>query len=175
MKKTMWQFNKIIVLRLSLQLKLPKATHTKLYRDGGWSLCWVQLVPLWGFFFGGGGVEGGIGVWDQFRWGRGRCLLPVYKSVFARILLFLFCFVSSYDNIVLFSPWLFCLRIPSYYLSTHPKERDQETSHLLSGQPGWQDKTLVRICHLMNTAPQDAFFVDVGAYVGEEVSSKKVL
>nr|XP_054771779.1 uncharacterized protein LOC129279705 [Lytechinus pictus] len=56
--------------------------------------------------------------------------------------------------------------IPSYYLSTHPKEKDQETAHLLSGQTGWQDKTLIRLCHLMNNAHEDAFFVDVGAYVG---------
>ncbi|XP_071501692.1 uncharacterized protein [Diadema antillarum] len=56
--------------------------------------------------------------------------------------------------------------LPSFYLSTHPKEKDEETNHLLSGHTSWQDKTLVRFCNLMKNAPDDGLFVDVGAYVG---------
>ncbi|XP_033639831.1 uncharacterized protein LOC117300212 [Asterias rubens] len=56
--------------------------------------------------------------------------------------------------------------VPSYVVSLHPTERDPYISHSLIERGGWQEPLIVRMCKEMNKAPSDAFFVDIGAYVG---------
>ncbi|XP_038044314.1 uncharacterized protein LOC119719078 [Patiria miniata] len=56
--------------------------------------------------------------------------------------------------------------VPSYVISLHPSEKDPEISHTLIERGGWEEELIVRMCREMNKAPSDAYFVDVGAYVG---------
>ncbi|XP_022087637.1 uncharacterized protein LOC110977649 [Acanthaster planci] len=56
--------------------------------------------------------------------------------------------------------------VPGYIVSLHPSERDPEISHSLIERGDWKEQLIVRMCREMNKAPKDAYFVDVGAYVG---------
>ena len=58
--------------------------------------------------------------------------------------------------------------ISSYFLSVHPSERDMQISHRMSTRGDWNEQLIQTVCHSMHrSAPKDAYFVEVGAYVGE--------
>ncbi len=61
----------------------------------------------------------------------------------------------------------FDFSVDSYLLSLHPSERDMQISHTLTTRGDWNDLLIGTVCHVMKSAPTDAYFVDVGAYVGK--------